>query len=126
MVGIRIVGGRHFPINGKVQGITERLRPGNLRELRSFLGAVNQLNTFVPDLANISAPFRSILKKEAEWKWTRELEKAFLKVNQDVKKITELTHIKKDKKLRIICEASKHGLGAVLQQQQSNQEWKPV
>ena len=54
------------PINGKVQGITERLRPGSLRELRSFLGAVNQLNKFVPDLANICAPFRSILKKEAE------------------------------------------------------------
>ena len=37
-----------------------------------------------------------------------------------------MTHFKKHKKLRIICDASKHGLGAVLQQQQSNQEWKPV
>ena len=113
-------------MNGKVPGITERLRPGNLKELRSFLGAVNQLNKFVPDFVNICAPFRSILKKEAEWKWTRKHEKAFLKVNQEVKRITELTHFKKDKKLRIICDASKHGLGDVLQQQQSNQEWKPV
>ena len=57
-------------VNGKVQGITERLRPGNLRELRSFLGAVPQLNKFVPDKANICPPFRTILKKEAEWEWT--------------------------------------------------------
>ena len=60
------------PANGKVQGITESLRPGNLRELRSFLGAVNQLKKFVPDLANNCAPFRTIIKKEAEWEWTRE------------------------------------------------------
>ena len=32
------------PVNNKVQGITERLRPSNLKELRSYLGAVNQLN----------------------------------------------------------------------------------
>ena len=125
-LGYELSGEGIFPMNGKVQGITERLRPGNLRELRSFLGAVNQLNKIVPDSANICAPFRSILKKEAEWKWTREHEKAFLKVNQEVKRITELTHFKKDNKLRITCDASKQGLEAVLQQQQSNQEWKPV
>ena len=97
-----------------------------MREFRSFLGAVNQLNTFVPDLAINCAPIRSLLKKEAEWKWTREYETAFLKLNQEVKRITELTHFQKDKKLRNICDASKQGLGAVLQLQQSNQEWKPV
>ena len=90
------------------------------------MGAVNQLNKFVPDLASICAPFRSILKKEAEWKWTKEHEEAFLKINQEIKSITELTHFKRNKKLRIICDASKQGLGAVLQQQQDNQEWKPV
>ena len=56
----------------------------------------------------------------------REHERAFLKINQEVKRMTELTHFKTDKKLRIICNASKQGLGAVLQQQQNNQEWKPV
>ena len=74
------------PINGKVQGTTERLRLRNLKELRSFLGAFNQLNKFVPDLANICAPFRSILKKEAEWEWTPDHENAFLKINQEEKR----------------------------------------
>ena len=40
------------------------------------------------------------------------------------KRITEITHFKKEKKLRIICDGSKQGLGAVLQQQQSNRERK--
>ena len=43
----------------KVQGIAEELRQTNLKELRSPLGAVNQLNKFVPDLASICFPFRT-------------------------------------------------------------------
>ena len=69
-LGYELLGEGISPINGKVQRITERLRPSNLRELRSFLGAVNQLDKYVPELANICAPFRSILKNEAEWKCT--------------------------------------------------------
>ena len=69
-LGYELSGEGISPVNGKVQGITGLLRPGNLRELRPFLGAVNQLNEFVPDLVNICTPFRSILKKEAEWKLT--------------------------------------------------------
>ena len=125
-LGYKLSGEGVAPINGKIQGISEMLRPNNLKELRSFLGVVNQLNKFVPDLASICAPFRSILKKEAEWKWTKEHEEAFLKINQEIKSITELTHFKRNKKLRIICDASKQGLGAMLQKQQDNQEWKPV
>ena len=108
------------PINSKVQGITEKLRPTNLKELRSFLGAVNQFNNFIPDLALTCFPFRSILKKDAVWNWTDEHERAFKKVNQEVRKVAELTHFKRNKPLRRICDASKHGLGAVLQQCEEN------
>ena len=54
------------PVNAKSQGISERLRPTNLKQLRSFLGAVNQFNNFIPNLAAISFPFRSISKRDAE------------------------------------------------------------
>ena len=129
-LGYELTGSGISPLNGKVQGITERLRPTNLKELRSFFGAVNQVNKFVPELATIYFPFISILKKDVIWKWTKEHEEVFLvyflkKLLQEVKK-TQLTHFKRDSPIRIICDASKKGLGAVLQQQQNNQEWKPV
>ena len=82
------------PVSTKVQGITEKLSPSNLKELRSFLGAVYQFNKFIPDLALICFPFRSILKKDAVWKWTDEHERAFSNVNKEVKKVAELTHFK--------------------------------
>ena len=85
------------PVNTKVQGITEKLRPTNFKELRSFLGAVNQFNNFIPNLAVICSPFRSILKEDAKWIWNNEHEKAFLKVNCEVRKIAELTHFKRNR-----------------------------
>ena len=115
-MGFKLTKSGVSPINDKVQGITERLRPKNLKELRSCLGAVNQLNNFIPELATLCAPFRSILKRDAEWKWEKEHEEAFKKVSQEVKNVTELTHFKRDRPLRVICDASKEGLGAVLQQ----------
>ena len=41
-LGFKLTNSGISPINSKVQGITEKLRPTNLKELRSFLGAVNQ------------------------------------------------------------------------------------
>ena len=110
------------PINTKAQGISSRLRPTNLKQLRSFLGAVNQFNKFIPNLATISYPFRSILKKDAEWNWQKEHEEAFSKINQEISKTAELSHFERDKEIRIICDSSKHGLGAVFQQVQENGE----
>ena len=43
-------------INAKRQGRSVRLRSTNLKQLMSFLGAVNQFNKFIPILAMISLP----------------------------------------------------------------------
>ena len=66
-VGYKLTQEGVAPKNTKVQGISERLRPNNLKLLRSFLGAVNQLNKFLPDLAKICYPFRTLWKKNTEW-----------------------------------------------------------
>ena len=114
------------PVNAKSQGISERLRPTNLKQLCSFLGAVNQFNKFIPNLAAISFPFRSILKRDADWTWNSDHETAFKRINEEIKKVVELSHFKRNQEIRIICDASKQGLGAVLQQIQNNGEWKPI
>ena len=42
-----------------------------------------------------------------------------------MRKIAELTHFKQNKLLKIFCDASKQGLGAVLQQREE-EGWKPI
>ena len=76
-------------------------------------------------LATICFPFRSILKKDAIWNWTEIHGKAFKRVNEEVRKEAELTHFKRNKPIRIICYASKQGLGAVLQQCEEI-KWTPI
>ena len=55
--------------NENVQGETQQLRPENFKDCRSYLGAVNQMNRFLPELASICFPFRHIIEKDAIWKW---------------------------------------------------------
>ena len=44
------------PINSNVQGISERLRQKHSKQLKSFLGVVNQFNKFIHELANCISP----------------------------------------------------------------------
>ena len=60
-----------------MQGITEGLRLTNLKELRSYLGAVNQFKKFIPDSAADCFPFRNIIKENADWKLSQDHKKAF-------------------------------------------------
>ena len=92
------------PINSKVQGLSKRLRPTKLKQLRSFLGTVNQFNKFIPDLAKLCFPFRTLVKKDNEWNWKEEQENAFVTVNEAIKKATTLNHFKRKCPRRIICD----------------------
>ena len=103
------------PIITKSQGISERLRSTNLKQLRLFLGAVNRIDNFIPSLASISFSFRSILKKDAEWEGNENHEKAFVQINEEIRNGVEVSHFKRNQEITIICHASKSGLGAVLQ-----------
>ena len=73
-------------------------------------------------MANICAPLRPLLKHDKEWKWEDEHEKTFEKIKEAIKQLTELKHFKRDLPVRINCDASKAGLGAMLQQKQEGWE----
>ena len=94
-LGFKLTTSGVSPVNNKVQGITERLRPSSLKELRSYLGVVSHLNKFIPDLATECFLFRNILRKDVQWKWSSDHEKAFESINNLVKKVVELTLFEK-------------------------------
>ena len=71
------------PFNSKVQAKTEKLPPKNLKKLRSSLGAVNQLNRFIPTLAKLCHKLRPILKKDQPWKWEEQHDKANQNINEN-------------------------------------------
>ena len=111
-------------INSKVQPLTEKLKPRNLIELTSYLRTVNEMNRFIPNLAQLCYKLRPLLKKDQKWKWEGGHDKAFEEINKQIQKIAEVGLFKKSSPIRIICDASKADLGAILQQDEI--EWRPI
>ena len=63
------------PVDDKVQAKTDKLRPEYLKDLQSFVGAINHMNKFISNLANECAPFKPLLKQEIGWIWKEEHKK---------------------------------------------------
>ena len=72
------------PDKEKIRAIQEILRPTNITEIRRFLGMINQLSKFSPQLAERSKPIRDLLAKKNQWHWGPEQEKAFSDLKQDL------------------------------------------
>ena len=53
----------------KTAAIAEMKPPQNVSELRRFMGMVNQLGKFSPNLADLTRPLRELLSKRNAWTW---------------------------------------------------------
>ena len=53
----------------KVQGITEMTAPTDKQQLQSFLGMVNYMGTFIPNLSHHTEPLRVMLRKDNVFHW---------------------------------------------------------
>jgi hypothetical protein len=67
----------------RVEGILKIGTPRSKKEVQSFLGKVNFLRRFIPNLAKIIKHITNMLKKGSEIKWTPETIKSF----EDIKVI---------------------------------------
>ena len=68
----------------KVQGITEMTAPTDKQQLQSFLGMVNYMGTFIPNLSHHTEPLRAMLKKDNVFHWEDQQTRSF----QQVKTLT--------------------------------------
>ena len=114
-----------LPDPKKVQSIKNWPSPKSPKELQSFLGAVNYLSKFIPELSSLRSPLQSLIKKDSEYLWTGTHEQAFQKLKSAVCESTLLSYYDKSKPIFIEVDASGQGLGAVLLQGNvSNEELK--
>ena len=114
-----------LPDPKKVQSIKNWPSPKSPKELQSFLGAVNYLSKFIPELSSLRSPLQGLIKKDSEYLWTGTHEQAFQKLKNAVCESTLLSYYDKSKPIFIEVDASGQGLGAVLLQGNvSNEELK--
>ena len=105
-----------LPDPKKVQSIKNWPSPKSPKELQSFLGAVNYLSKFIPELSSLRSPLQGLIKKDSEYLWTGTHEQAFQKLKNAVCESTLLSYYDKSRPIFIEVDASGQGLGAVLLQ----------
>ena len=90
--------------------------PKTKQDLQRFIGMIQYLGKFIPNLSEKAAPLRSLMKKNAAWQWNDEHRKAYQILKEDCSKQPTLRYYDVTKPVKISCDSSKCGLGAVLEQ----------
>ena len=57
------------PDPDKIKAITQVKTPQTTKDIRRFLGMLNQMIKFVPNLADTTKPLRDLLSKQNQWAW---------------------------------------------------------
>jgi hypothetical protein len=68
----------------KVDAVVQARRPESASEVRSFLGLMNFVARFIPDLATKAEPLHRSLHKDTKFKWGPEQEKSFNQLKQSL------------------------------------------
>lgn len=105
----------------RIAAIEELTRPKNKKDLQTFLGVINFMGPFVPNLSEKTGPLRELLQKNVIFNWTKLHDKVFAEIKDSMLKAKLLVPFDEAKELVIQCDASQYGLGCCLLQ-----EGKPI
>ena len=99
--------------------------PSNVKELQRFLGMINYLGKFILNLSDETAPLRKLLEKNVQWTFDKPQIDAVEKLKHLVTSSPVLKYFDPNKPSKVSSDASKVGLGAVLEQQHPT-GWHPI
>ena len=100
----------------KVAAIQALRPPENKAELQTFLGMVNYLQQFIPQLSENTAPLREMTKNGVNFTWNDTYQMVFEEIKELVKEDILLTYYDRKKPVTVQCDYSKQGLGVALVQ----------
>ncbi|XP_073820661.1 uncharacterized protein [Musca autumnalis] len=102
------------PTFDKVDAIKRFREPSTSEEVRSFLGLVNYVGKFIPNLATITDPLRKLTHKDTQFEWSSVHAKACNDLKRYMSTEKTLGYYSTKDRTQIIADASPVGLGAVL------------
>ena len=110
----------------KVKAIAEFPTPSNITDLRSFMGLVNQLAEFTPNISQSAEVLRPLMSPKNTFIWTAEHNQAFLKTKEALAKPPVLAHFDISAPTVLQTDASRlNGLGYALLQEH-NGIWRLI
>ena len=123
----------------KTEAVVNLNPPKSLKQLRSFLGSINHLAKFIPNVASLTEKLRPLLKEENQKKKLKNMKlpvkkfewgdvhtEAFNAIKGAVANITKVNYYDANRQTRVKCDASHDGLGSTLEQQNDEGLWVPI
>ena len=114
------------PDAAKIKGVNNFRVPKNPTEVKSFLGLVIFCAKYIGDFATLAEPLRKLTRKEVKWQWNSEQQIAFETLKQRLTSADVMSYYNQNAETNIIVDGSPFGLGAILNQKQSDGNFKPV
>ena len=96
----------------KIEAIQCMKNPTDVAGVRRFIGFANYLAKFLPRLSSIVEPLRQLTRKDTDWLWTEEHDRAVQEVKDLATEAPVLVYYDPKKELVLQCDASGKGLGA--------------
>ena len=98
--------------------------PKDKQQLQSFLGIVNYMGTFIPNLSHHTEPLQAMLKKDNVFHWEDQQTRSFQQVKTLIAKAntTPLRYYDRSLLVTVQADASLRGLGACLIQQHKGKD----
>lgn len=100
----------------RVQAIRDFPIPTSKEEIQSFVGVVQFASRFIPNKSEVLAPLNYILKKDVEFTWGPEQQKAFTHIQNLLTQSPTLAFFDPNQQITLSADASSYGIGACLYQ----------
>ena len=110
----------------KTDAVVNAKRPENVGQVRSLLVLVNYYHRLLPDLSTVLRPLNQLLEKTHKWSWTKECEKSFEEIKRIMISVEVLTHYDVNLPVKLACDASPYGIGAVLSHTMRDRLKRPI
>ena len=104
------------PVNAKVKAIQDFPTPKTRKQLRSYIGMAGYYRRFCKDFSIVACPLTNLLKKQTKFDWSQECEHAFMEIKDLLTKAPVLVSPNYTKPFKIMVDACKQGMGAVISQ----------
>jgi hypothetical protein len=86
----------------------------------------NYVFKFISNVADKTQLLRELLRKDRQFMWTMNHQREFDKLKNEIVSPKVLAKFDVNKKSRVSTDTSSFGIGAVLEQLQEDDNWKPV
>ena len=120
------------PNDDKIAALARMPMPRDIKQLRSLLGGLSYYRKFLPNMAKRVRPIATLFKKRVTFSFTQPMEEAVRTLLAELTAPPILVFpdwgavIDKSRPFRLHCDTSTDGLGATLEQEQTDGSIPPI